>query len=1071
MVESLTATLHSVFGFPTFRPGQREVLELLLAGRHTLAVMPTGAGKSLIYQLAAFHRPGTTVVISPLIALMKDQVDGLRRRGVRATTLNSLVPMAEQTRRLDKLAAGGYRLVYVAPERLRQRAFVAALASARVTLLAVDEAHCISQWGHDFRPDYLRLRAVRQALGDPLTVALTATATPDVQDDILQQLGLTTAARVVTGFNRPNLTLEVQSTPDVPDKLRALRDLLVETPHGAVLVYVGTRREAEEGADFIREVVGRAAHCYHAGLDPDVRHWVQEGFMAGDINTVVATNAFGMGIDRADVRLVVHFALPGTLEAYYQEAGRAGRDGQPARAVLLYAPHDRALQKWFIDHATPSLTEVRTVYETLTRPAGTDISATSEALSLGTSLGEVQVRLALALLERSGVVERLGDDGLTMTLRPQAWRDEAVRDALRHEAERRDYRCQQLAKMVAYAESDGCRRRILLDHFGDPQPATADRCCDNCLAAQPPTASAAVPDMASLTRAERIPLIILDTVHRLRSPVGRDKLACLLRGSSGRKVRQAGLDRSVYYGRLKVFTLHELEGMIDQLVRQGYLKAIGSTRPVLRLTPHGREAIRQRSSILLHLPHSEQAIAQRQAQQAAGGTIALTVDLFRQGTTPLDIAQQRGLSVTTVYGHLAGVIERGGLDVTAVVPAETVTQIRAAIDELGDMGIAALKARLPDTISYEAIRCVVAACRCERMQQGEVTETQALMLEAVAALPGRLTRTDVARLLSGTPRGRVESLQAHPLFGRYPRRSHHDLRDEVDRLIGLGYLALDEQRRLAPGALCAGTRTAVTVMPNEVRHLLCQRPQRSPLTPLGVTVEGAEQTSEASAPPVSPVQTPHSVQSDGGEALRSGESPTLSPPPDHAITAFLSRPHARPLPGPWQAGWALDSHSRFAGADWSRTATGELAYRLKYGGETDALAPLVEQAVSLCQAQRELMAVDIILPVPPSTPRAFDPVAALAQALSQRLDRPTWPGLVKTRQTAPQKEMRTLAQKRANVAGAFAARGPLRGRRVLVVDDLFDSGATLDEVTRVLFQAGASQVYVLTLTRTIHSDA
>jgi ATP-dependent DNA helicase RecQ len=320
----LHAALRAHFNFPAFRPGQAEAIQQVLHGRHTLVVMPTGSGKSLIYQLAALQLPGVTLVISPLIALMKDQVDSLTRRSIAATYINSTLTASDQTDRLRALSEGRCKIVLVAPERLRSRAFREALSHIPISLLTVDEAHCLSQWGHDFRPDYLHIADARDHFHAPIVLALTATATPRVQDDVIQMLGLEHAERIVTGFNRPNLTLEVFSTPDVKAKLNFLRDFLVQTEGGGI-IYTGTRRDAEEVADFVREVARVEVAFYHGSLDAETRTRVQDAFMAGDLPIVVATNAFGMGIDRPDVRFVLHYAVSGTLEAYYQEAGRRTR--------------------------------------------------------------------------------------------------------------------------------------------------------------------------------------------------------------------------------------------------------------------------------------------------------------------------------------------------------------------------------------------------------------------------------------------------------------------------------------------------------------------------------------------------------------------------------------------------------------------------------------------------------------------------------------------------------------------------------------------------------------------------
>jgi len=275
--------------------------------------MPTGSGKSLIYQFAALHQPGVTLVISPLIALMHDQVDSLSRHRIPATYINSALTSAEQARRLQGLANGDYRLAYIAPERLRSVPFQQAISRITVGLLAVDEAHCISEWGHDFRPDYLNIAIFRTQIGNPVTAALTATATVQVQDEIVRLLGLQSAERIVTGFNRPNISLQVLYAREEVGKLQALRDLLKSAPGGGIIVYVGTRREAEETADFVRDIAGMECGHYHGGLDPEIRNRVQDEFISGRLPVVVATNAFGMGIDRADVRLVAHFSLPATL--------------------------------------------------------------------------------------------------------------------------------------------------------------------------------------------------------------------------------------------------------------------------------------------------------------------------------------------------------------------------------------------------------------------------------------------------------------------------------------------------------------------------------------------------------------------------------------------------------------------------------------------------------------------------------------------------------------------------------------------------------------------------------------
>jgi len=399
----------SRFGLASFRPGQREVIETVLAGQDCLCLMPTGGGKSLCYQLPAVARPGLTLVVSPLIALMKDQVDALHELGLAATFINSSLAAAEVYARMDAMAAGQYNLVYVAPERLRSSLFIEKLRQTKLNLLAIDEAHCISQWGHDFRPDYARLGRFRQRLGSPPTIALTATATPHVRSDILQQLQLKEPRTFITGFARPNLRFEVQHALSEPDKLRTLLDFLGETP-GAGIVYCATRKRCEELVDSLRLALpGRKVGLYHAGLEPEVRRRVQDDFMNDKTPIIVATNAFGMGIDKSDLRFVVHYNIPGSLEAYYQEAGRAGRDGLPSRCLLIYSAKDRSTQEWFIENRYPEPAVVEQVYDYLREIDADPIELTLDEIAenLRLQVRSEGVSASEKLLENCGALERL----------------------------------------------------------------------------------------------------------------------------------------------------------------------------------------------------------------------------------------------------------------------------------------------------------------------------------------------------------------------------------------------------------------------------------------------------------------------------------------------------------------------------------------------------------------------------------------------------------------------------------------------------------------------------------------
>ena len=349
-MDDLTRQLSEQFGFAKFRPGQEEVVRAVLAGRDAMAVMPTGQGKSLCYQLPATLLPGLTLVISPLIALMQDQVAGLKQRKIAAAAFHSGLTGSEKHRVIQDLNQKRLQLLYLAPERMQHEGFLQLLRSLWVSLLVVDEAHCISQWGHDFRPDYLKIGRLRQELTNPPCLALTATATSRVQTDLCKRLSLRDPLKLVAGFRRPNLALSVRLCQSRQDKLAALERLVRETGKGTILIYCATRRAVEEVAEWLGQS-HQSVGYYHAGLSDEERQLVHDDFRRGNVRILAATNAFGMGIDKSDVRLVVHFDIPGSVEAYYQEVGRAGRDGRPAACCLLFHERDLATQEYFIQQA------------------------------------------------------------------------------------------------------------------------------------------------------------------------------------------------------------------------------------------------------------------------------------------------------------------------------------------------------------------------------------------------------------------------------------------------------------------------------------------------------------------------------------------------------------------------------------------------------------------------------------------------------------------------------------------------------------------------------------------------
>jgi ATP-dependent DNA helicase RecQ len=517
-MDALREQLQNHFGLDDFRPMQREVIEDVLRGKDVLCVMPTGAGKSLCYQLPAAMGEGLSVIVSPLISLMEDQVQQLRDEGIPALLLNSSLNAAQQREVIAKLHQDFRGLLYVAPERFFAGSFQSTLEQLRPRLFAIDEAHCISQWGHDFRPEYSRLGEVRQRLGKPPTIALTATATDDVREDIIRRLGLREPTIVITGFDRPNLSYESRRVPKSAEKVAELLSIC-RSEAGSGIVYCTTRKAVDEvSAMLAMELRGRAVMAYHAGMEQSVRTANQERFMETERAIAVATNAFGMGINKPDVRFVIHYNVPGTLEAYYQEAGRAGRDGLPARCVMLFSYQDRKIHEFFI--------------------------------------------------------EKIGEENSQV--------DSAVVEELKAHATRK------LEIILKYAQTQSCRRRMILDYFGDD--AEVDGCsCDVCR-----RSSGAMPVVAGPMVSEETTLLVrqlLSAIARLNGKFGVGIVAEVLSGAKNERIARWGFETLSVFGLLQAHGVKRIIAMLHRLMEAGLARQRDPDgikfRPVIELTAAG----------------------------------------------------------------------------------------------------------------------------------------------------------------------------------------------------------------------------------------------------------------------------------------------------------------------------------------------------------------------------------------------------------------------------------------------------------------------------------------------------
>ncbi len=983
--------LQQKFQLQNFRPGQLEVIQAILAGQDVLCVMPTGYGKSLCYQLSSLLLDGVTVVVSPLVALMKDQVDSLHARGFKeATFINSSVTIEEQRVRLQALKAGRFKLVYISPERFRSRAFLLTLKAMQISLFVVDESHCISQWGHDFQPDYLALKVAIATIGKPQVAAFTATATPEVRKDIKKQLEIVPAEEFLHSIGRESLEFFVFPVTADEDKLLWIQHL-VKSIGGKGIIYAGKRRDCEYISSFLN-AIGVRAEYFHAKRQEHEKKSIQERFMNDDhiqsLDVIAATNAFGLGVDKANIRFVIHSALTGTVEEYFQEAGRAGRDGSRAFCILLYSYDDRSLQEWFIENSLVDQQELISIFETIKSFPSIEHYRviTYDDLYWRLRLDETKIYVGISHLERLGLIRRFPDVDAQINLKLlKADEHSVIEDSLAHGGKKR--------MIKAILEQARCRELLDLVNF--------------CL------------------RHHFEPLSVVEMLYDLEFEgvirFHRSQRAMLVRLEQGTRPLQKMTPKEIAFEEYRQHKYHKLNKMLNyaesSICRVRYIREYFGEKVANDCGSCDNCRARKGWQHSQKPPSKDTTVVVRPVEGD---------DYFNEERLNIAIL----LTVKGIQGH-AG--KNTVADILKGSKAKTVLSWR--FDKLPTYNKLHYfrKEALVETIKVLILKGLIQERRTADFDYPLV----------------HLSENGEKMLLEWKTNGGMLKWLPEPL-----ELSASD--EKIFQILKKFRLTVADKERVAPyQVLHYKTLKEIAIMrPKNLSQLAFIRG----FSPARIYRHGAE---------IMKVVSVHSSTSETAvERFKVEDIQT--------VKKFINGKLSHALVGEFDVGFALANHTIIQEGVRQYTPLGQMVFEFKYQERRSHIDALLDEMVKFLEEADDYQQIDLIVPVPCTMgDRAYDPVNYLATELSKRIGLIFGKDvLIKTRPTRPQKELVNITQKTLNVKGAFKVQhhDKIRGKNILLIDDLYDSGATLNECTRVMKSAGARKVLVFTLTRTMHAN-